>query len=170
MTVATALAASTWARLSRVAGSRIGWAVLLVVAATALALGSIHSGPQNARQRGAYLDSVIKCPSCEDLSIAQSDAGVAQALRSEVRRLVARGWSDQRIEQAVVAQYGADEILTPSSELPWVIPLAVGGAAAIGVAYGLARSLRRRRLRSTEDEERLVQAAMRHLEDSSWPR
>jgi cytochrome c-type biogenesis protein CcmH len=168
MTVAPALKASPLARLSRLAVSRAGWALLALVAAAALSVGSIHSGTPSARQRASYLDSVIKCPSCEDLSIAQSDAGVALALRAEVRRLVGRGWSDQRIEQAVVAQYGPGEILTPSSELAWIIPLAVGGVAAIGVSYGLARARRRRRTRATDEEERLVQAAMRDLEDSPW--
>jgi cytochrome c-type biogenesis protein CcmH len=157
------------ARLSHLAASRRVWALLVVLAAAALSFGSIHRQAPSATARAGYLDSIIKCPSCDDLSIAQSDAGVAAGLRREVRHLVSSGWSDDRIEKFVVAQYGADEILAPSSDLAWLIPLIVGSLAAlaIGAAFGRAR-LRRHRGTSAE-EEALVEAAMRHLQGTRWP-
>ena len=114
------------------------------------------------------MDSIIKCPSCDDLSIAQSDAGVATALRREVRGLVDRGFSNQRIEQEVVEQYGSDEILAPSSDLAWLIPVVVVSLAVIAVLSGFARARLRRRKRASADEEELVAAAMRHLKETPW--
>ncbi|MGA8295864.1 MAG: cytochrome c-type biogenesis protein CcmH [Acidimicrobiales bacterium] len=153
---------------ARLAASRWAWAILVIVAAAALSFGSVHSRSAGVSARTAYLDSVIKCPSCEDVSIAQSDAGVATALRAEVRRLVERGWSDQRIEEMVVAQYGAGEILAPSSDLAWLIPLVVGAFAAAAIGVGLLRSRKRRGARASAEEEELVAAAMRHLEENPW--
>lgn len=155
-------------RLSQIAQNRWTWALLFLVAVIALTIGSVHRPAPSNTARAAYLDSVIKCPSCQDLSIAQSDAGVATALRGEVRRLVARGWSNQRIERFVVAQYGSDEILAPSSDLAWLVPLVIGGMAAFGIGVGFVRSRLRRRRHASADEEELVQAAMRHLKETPW--
>jgi cytochrome c-type biogenesis protein CcmH len=155
-------------RLSQFARSRWSWALLVVVAAVALSVGSVHQTAPDAAARSAYLDSIIKCPSCDDLSIAESDAGVAAALRAEVRQRVARGWSDERIERFVVAQYGPDEILSPSSDLPWLIPLLVGAVAVLAIGSALVRTRLRRRRRASAEEEALVEAAMRHLKEAPW--
>lgn len=168
MTSTAVSTSSARSPLVAVATSRWAWALLLVVAAIALSIGSVHRQAPSAAARAAYLDSIIKCPSCEDLSIAQSDAGVAVALRREVRGFVDRGWSNQRIETEVVGQYGSDEILAPSSDLAWLIPLVVLGLAAIVVVSGFARRRLLRRRRASTDEEELVEAAMRHLKEAPW--
>lgn len=156
-------AKSVW---TRPLASRSAWAALFLVAAIALTIGSVHHRPPDAAGRAAYLDSIIKCPSCDDLSIAQSDAGVAVALRREVREFVDRGWSNGRVEQFVVAQYGSNELLAPSSDLAWLIPLVVGALAVFAVAAALVRArLRRRKQPGAEDEE-VVEAAMRHLRET----
>jgi cytochrome c-type biogenesis protein CcmH len=155
-------------RLSRLAVSRWAWALLVVVATVTLSLGSIHHQPADASSRAAYLDSIIKCPSCDDLSIAQSDAGVAAGLRHEVRQMIARGWSNDRIEQFVVSQYGSDEILTPSSDLAWLIPLIAGSLAFAAIGGALVRARLRRHRRASAEEEALVEAALRHLQETPW--
>ena len=56
--------------LARLAGLVARWSPSF-----ALGIGSVHPRRQpSTAARIAYLDSVIKCPSCIDLSIAQSDA------------------------------------------------------------------------------------------------
>ena len=97
--------------------------------------------------RIAHLDSVIKCPSCVDLSIAQSDAPIAVGLRAEVASWVHEGLSDPRIEQLVVARFGQQVLLVPSGSAAdvalWVVPISVLGVAAALLAAYLWR---RRRL------------------------
>ena len=78
--------------------SRLAWAVLALVVAAALAIGSVHPGVTSVDGRIAYLDSVIKCPSCDDLSIAQSNASTAVALRTVVAADVHAGESNAQIE------------------------------------------------------------------------
>lgn len=162
----TAVISRAPGRIGGFAKSWWAWGLLVLIAAAALSLGSMHASAPSAQQRAAYLDSIIKCPSCDNLSIAQSDAGVAAALRREVRHLVGRGWSNERIESAVVAQYGSNEILAPSSDLVWVIPLVIGGLAASAIVFALGRSRVTRRKVASADEERLVEAAIRHLEET----
>jgi cytochrome c-type biogenesis protein CcmH len=127
--------------------SRAAWIALAVVALIALGIGSVHARQPSAAARIAHLDSVIKCPSCVDLSISQSDAPIAVGLRSEVAAWVRAGLSDARIEQLVVARFGEQALLVPSGSgadaLLWAVPVAVVGAAAVVLAGYLWR---RRRL------------------------
>jgi cytochrome c-type biogenesis protein CcmH/NrfF len=91
--------------VTRVLGSRASWALLGLVAVVLLVIGSINPPSSAASARIARLDSIIKCPACEDLSIAESDAPTSVTLRNEVATWVHAGWTDQRIEQVVMLLY-----------------------------------------------------------------
>jgi len=130
-----------------VLASRPAWLVAAVVAVVALGIGSVHPQAPSATARIAQLDSVIKCPSCIDLSIAQSDAPIAVALRVEVAAWVHAGLSDARIEQLVVARFGEQVLLVPTGSgvdvLLWVVPASLVGGSGVLLAVYLWR---RRRL------------------------
>jgi len=114
------------------------WALLGVALALALAVGSgaFSSAPPTAAQRATALESVIRCPTCEDLSAANSSAEAAVTVRATIRRLIAKGDTDQQIKSYLAARYGSSIILDPPASgwslLVWVLPL-VGGLAAFGV-------------------------------------
>lgn len=123
--------------------SRAAWAFMAAAALALLIIGSIHPPPTTAQARIARLDSLIRCPACEDLSLAQSDAPSSVTLRREVAAWVHQGWSDGRIEQAVVARYGQAGLLLPASSgadaALYVVPITVVAAAGIGVGLLLWR-------------------------------
>ena len=127
--------------------SRAAWVAVAIVALVALGIGSVHPTQAGPSARIAYLDSIIKCPSCVDLSIAQSDAPVAVGLRTEVATWVRSGLSNGRIEQLVVARFGEDALLVPSGSgvdtLLWAVPVSLVGGACLLLAHYLWR---RRRL------------------------
>ena len=131
----------------------VGFVVLLVVLAVALAIGSGvgSSGRQTNAQRASALDSVIRCPSCQDISVAQSSASAAVAVRHQVSQLVAEGKTDQQIEDTLVAQYGSTILLRPPTSgltsLVWILP-ALAGVIAVGALAVLF-------WRRTRDLERL---------------
>ena len=77
------------------------------MAVVALAIGSVHTSQPSAAVRISHLDSLIKCPSCVDLSISQSDVPIAVGLRAQVAAWVHQGLSDAKIERLVVARFGA---------------------------------------------------------------
>ena len=149
------------ARLVSLASGRAGWTVLVAVVIVLVAIGSIHRSPTTRASRIAYLDSVIKCPVCEDVSIAASNAQEAVNLRAKVAALVAAGSTNAQVESYVVGQFGTDELLRPSNPVIWILPIA-GGACAFG---GVATVLVRRRAGSatlalTADDEVLVADAL----------
>lgn len=124
-------------------GGRVSFVMALVVLGVALAIGSgvgSSSPPSNA-QRAAAIEAQVRCPSCDDLSVAQSSASSALAVRHQIVTEVGRGESAGRIENGLVAQYGPSILLSPPasglSALVWYIP-AVAGAlalAALGVFF-----------------------------------
>jgi cytochrome c-type biogenesis protein CcmH len=114
------------------------WLVLGVVLVAALVVGSgvFTTSPPNAAQRALAIESDIKCPSCEDLSVANSSAQTAVIVRAAVGQLIAQGKTDQQINTYLADRYGSAIVLTPSksgwSLLVWVLPL-VGGVVAVGL-------------------------------------
>jgi cytochrome c-type biogenesis protein CcmH len=99
----------------------------------------------SAATRVAHLESLVKCPSCEDLSVAQSNATTAVAVRHEISADVAAGMSDNRILTSIEDAYGPSILLSPPTSglgaLLWIAPL---GVVLALIVVGL-RLLRRQR-------------------------
>lgn len=150
-------------RVRDLLATRSAWVLLAAVVVAGLWVGSVHPAATSDAARIARLDSVIKCPSCDDLSIAESNASTAVALRAVVAADVHAGESDAAIESYVVSRYGQSILLQPSDPLVWVLPVA--GVAVAAAATGLVL-WRRRRLTSAGPtapaaaDEQLVAAAL----------
>lgn len=133
--------------MTKVLSSRSAWGVLGVLAIVLLVIGSINPPVSSASARISRLDSIVKCPACEDLSIAQSNAPTSVTLRDEVATWVHAGWTDQRIEQTIVDRYGQSGLLLPSASglgaLLYAVPLAAIGAAAVCLGWFFWRRQRR---------------------------
>ncbi len=119
------------------------WAAAFVVVLV-IAITVTPSTP-SAASRIAHLESLVKCPSCEDLSVADSNATTAVAVRAEITADVHHGESDNAILTSIEDAYGPSILLSPSTSglgvLLWVGPLAV---VLVVVLVGL-RLVRRRR-------------------------
>ena len=55
----------------------------------------------------------MRCPSCTDLSVAQSNATTAIAVRHQIESMVAAGRSTADIDQTLVSEYGQTILLVP---------------------------------------------------------
>src|SRR5580693_6714853 len=113
--------------------------VPLVVLVVALLIGSgaLDSAPPTAGQRAAALEADVRCPSCTDVSVAESNATTAIAVRHQIESMVADGASDADIDQTLVSEYGQAILLSPpdSGGIPviYVVPLVLGVGAVVGV-------------------------------------
>lgn len=110
-----------------VLGSFRLWLVALV-AVGAFVLVSAPNVP-DAQARIAHLESLVRCPSCEDLSVAQSNATSAIAVRHEIAQKVHHGSSDDQILTSLENTYGTSILLSPPTTglgaLLWILPLAL---------------------------------------------
>jgi cytochrome c-type biogenesis protein CcmH len=125
------------------------WVVLAVVVAVALGIGASKGGPPpTAGQRADAIDALVRCPSCDGISVADSSASTAAAIRATVLARVRAGQSEGAIDAFLVSRYGPSILLRPPVQgltaWVWVVPpVAVAGAVA-----GLVTVLWRRRQRT----------------------
>jgi cytochrome c-type biogenesis protein CcmH len=129
------------------------WTAFGVVLVVALIAGSgvLSQQPPTAAQRAVAIESALRCPSCEDLSVAESSASTAVTVRATVAQLIAEGRTDQQIESYLVDRYGSSIVLDPPASgwslLVWLLPL-LGGLAALAALGGVF--IRRRTVTDTD--------------------
>jgi len=118
-------------RCPRLAGGIALAALALVAAATKMDV------PADAAfdTRIKTLESELRCLVCQNQTLADSNASLAEDLRREVRDLALSGKSDSEIRAYLVARYGDfvlyDPPLKRTTWLLWIGPFALlaGGAA-----------------------------------------
>ena len=120
------------------------WMLGLVVVVVALSIGaSTQHGPLTAAQRAARIEKGVRCPTCRELSVAESDARAAQAIRTEILRRVKAGQNDATIRAFLVSRYGPDILLKPQGKgvaaLVWVLPVVVVLVAIAGLGTAFYR-------------------------------
>ncbi|HIF2830714.1 TPA: cytochrome c-type biogenesis protein CcmH, partial [Salmonella enterica] len=123
--------------------------LVLVISGSARATTDVMPFKDEAQeQQFRQLTEQLRCPKCQNNSIADSNAMIATDMRRRVYDLMQEGKSRQEIIDYMVARYGNfvtyDPPLTPLTVLLWVLPLAtiVAGGWII-----VARTRRRVRIR-----------------------
>jgi cytochrome c-type biogenesis protein CcmH/NrfF len=118
------------------------WCVALVAVAAIAVVLNPHPSSQSARI--AHLETLVRCPACHDLSVAESDATSAVAVRNEITAKVKSGQSDNEILTSLESTYGTSILLSPPTSglgvLLWVVPV-----AGLGLLVGSSLRLARRR-------------------------
>lgn len=123
--------------------------LVLMMAAPARATTDVMPFRNEAQeQQFRQLTEQLRCPKCQNNSIADSNAMIATDMRRKVYDLMQEGKSRQEIIDYMVARYGNfvtyDPPLTPLTVLLWVLPLA---AIVAGGWIIVVRPRRRVRLR-----------------------
>jgi cytochrome c-type biogenesis protein CcmH len=107
---------------------------------------ALLEAPSSASTQGriANLETLVKCPACDDLSVAQSNATSSIAVRHDIARRVREGESDNKILTSLEATYGTSILLSPSTSglgvLLWLVPL----GALLALVVAAVRLVRRR--------------------------
>ena len=108
-------------------------AVLAAVGALVAAGAAVGAPP-----RAADLESEIVCPVCET-TLDQSNAPIAERMKTFIRTRIAAGDSEQEIKAALVAEFGDEVLAEPPGGgfglLAWLLPLAALAVGAIAVAF-----------------------------------
>jgi cytochrome c-type biogenesis protein CcmH len=116
------------------------WCVVFVLVVGAAVL--VRPSGSSEAARIAHLETLVRCPSCDDLSVAVSDATSAIAVRHEISTKVHEGRSDDEILTSLEAAYGTSILLSPPTSglgvLLWIVPL-VGVLLLVASAVRLAR-------------------------------
>ncbi|WP_414433440.1 cytochrome c-type biogenesis protein [Alcanivorax sp. IL1] len=95
-------------------------------------------------QRFRVLLDELRCPKCQNQSLADSDAGIAQDMRVRVESMIKEGKSDEEIVDYFVSRYG-DFVsyrppVTPTTSILWLAPLLLLGSGAVVIVLLLRRA------------------------------
>jgi cytochrome c-type biogenesis protein CcmH len=116
-------------------------AVAVIVVALFLAGGSDDS-PRSADDRVHEIAAGLRCPVCQNLSVADSPSRLAGEMRAEIAAKLSAGESPEQIRAFFVDRYGEWVLLAPTKQglnlLPWAVPI-VGVIAGAAVWFALVR-------------------------------
>ena len=98
-----------------------------------------------AAARAVKLSEKLRCLVCQNQSIADSNAELAQDLRGQVREQIAAGKTDDEIVAYMVARYGDFVLYEPPVKATTVLLWAGPALLVLGGFVGLMRFLATRR-------------------------
>jgi cytochrome c-type biogenesis protein CcmH len=124
----------------------IGAAVLVFAAALAVA-GRSSGGGATIEDRTQAIAAGLRCPVCQNLSVADSPSQLAGEMRTEIADRLRAGATDAEIRAYFVQRYGEWVLLEPPRRgfdlIPWLVPI-VGLLVGAGIWFALVRRRPRR--------------------------
>ena len=98
------------------------------------------------------LSDELRCPTCQGLSVKDSEAGFSNSIKDKIRELMKNGKSDEEIIAYFVKRYGEWILRSPTKQgfnlLLWILP---GAGIVIGLFVVFLRA--KRRTNNPENEE-----------------
>ena len=141
-------------------------ATVVIVAAALLARGG--GEPATIEDRAQAIAAGLRCPVCQNLSVADSPSRLAGEMRAEVEGQLRAGRTDDEVRAFFVARYGEWVLLEPRSLLPFLVPIV---AVLVGVGAWAVVVVRRRpraeRTEVTDAERRRIDGDLRSLEEGA---
>lgn len=120
--------------------------VLLMASPLFAAINAYEFKDPAQEQRFRHLIEELRCPKCQNQTIADSNAPLSQDLRQRVYTMLQEGRGDAEIIEFMVARYG--DFITyrppvkPATWLLWFGPFVLLAAVALGVGIWIRRRAR----------------------------
>jgi cytochrome c-type biogenesis protein CcmH len=100
-----------------------------LIAAVWTSMLLVKAGHQTLDQHVHSVAAQLKCPICQNESVADSPSWVAQQMRAIIRQQIQEGKSDQQIIQYFQQRYGNGIVWAPQWQgfglLTWLVPVAL---------------------------------------------
>jgi cytochrome c-type biogenesis protein CcmH len=120
-------------------------AAMLLASGVALAVVAARgpSPPRTMPERVRAVASTIRCPVCQDLSVADSPARLAQEIRAQIAQKLREGETPDQVRQDYVRVYGGFVLLAPPRRGIDLVAWAAPALFLIGGLVVAASSIRR---------------------------
>ena len=119
----------------------------------AVVLGAPHGTPLSGtalEERTHEVASLLRCPVCQGMSVADSPSTVALDMKQHVREMLSRGYTQEQILNYFEQSYGQFVLLKPKNPFVWVLPIVVL-LLGIGIVIFKARRLTDNRELTTDN-------------------
>ncbi len=121
-------------------------ALVVVVAALVVVAARGSDGPPTLQERVHQIAEGLRCPVCQNLSVADSPSDLAQQMRDDIELRLRRGQTERQIDAFFTAKYGRWILLSPEAGgiglFAWFAPV-LAVAAGAGLAWTIVRRKRR---------------------------
>jgi len=97
-------------------------------------------------QRTHEVASLLRCPVCQGMSVADSPSTVALDMKQQVREMLSRGYTQEQILNFFEQSYGQFVLLDPKNPFVWILPVVV-------LLVGIAIVVRKARRLTTDNRE-----------------
>ena len=117
----------------------------VLVAAAAIAFLALRgpAAPSSLEDRARRVAQGLRCPACQNLSVADSPSAIAGEIRRDITRRLAAGLPADAITAYYVSRYGPWILLSPPKSgvtlVAWVLPLVLVAAGLALVTIALRR-------------------------------
>jgi cytochrome c-type biogenesis protein CcmH len=134
---------------------------IAVVGLAALAASARSGSPATIDDRVHEIGAGLRCPVCQNLSVADSPSKLAGEMRAEIETQLRGGRSPEQIRAFFVDRYGEWILLAPSRRglnlVPWAVPV-------LGLLLGVALWVGFVRRRAPGDDLRATAAERARIE------
>ena len=104
-------------------------------------VGTPKGAPVSGHELATRTDqvaSLLRCPVCQGMSVADSHAAMAINMKQQVRELLARGYTEEQILDYFERSYGQFVLLRPKfngvTSLVWMLPI-VALLIGVGIVF-----------------------------------
>ena len=144
------------------------------------ALPAAALSPEEVDQRVLAITDDLRCPTCQALSVKDSEASFSDEIRDKVRRMVEEGQTDDQIKAYFVTRYGEWILRAPPKRglglVVWALPVVAVAGAGGAIAWSILRGRRGRAARSgaaagaaasalTPEQRERIQADLKRYEE-----
>ena len=116
------------------------WLLVLIITCAIPAM-TLASESEQLEARFKKLSNELRCPTCQGLSVKDSEAGFSTSIKGKISELMKQGKSDEEIMAYFVERYGEGILRAPPvsgfNMVLWVLP---GTAIVTGLLWVLYRS------------------------------
>ncbi|MFQ5682020.1 MAG: cytochrome c-type biogenesis protein CcmH [Candidatus Binatia bacterium] len=128
------------------------WRTLLVLILLLTPSPALLAQPPDLEEQAQQIGAVLRCPVCQNLSVADSPSELAQEMRAVIRKQLKEGKEPDQVKAYFVSKYGDWVLLAPPRRgfnlLVWVLPF-----FALAVGFLIAVLLLRRSVRKTDKHQ-----------------
>ncbi len=148
--------------------------LIILLATNAFASSDIYTFANTEQQtRFAELTQQFRCLVCQNETLADSNAPLAQDLRGEIAGLIQQGKSDQQITDYLVQRYGNFVLFrppfNPTTYLLWVGPFILLISGLMLIAFLVVKRKRLEPNYLTNDEQQQLEQLLKDKNTEKLP-